>query len=244
MATERPIDITPPSHVSEPLSEMLARLAPREAEMGAVKSSTTIGKLAAALAKAQARIGHASKDATNPHFKSSYATLASVLDACREALAANEIAVFQPASAEGAKVTVATMLVHSSGEWISTPLTVTAQQSTPQGIGSAITYARRYGLSAMVGVGAEDDDGNSASQPLRSPTKAPPETKKRGPSIPDRIESVKTIEELKAIAPDIKKLPVPEQEPLKALYMARYNEIAPPKGPKQERQPGSDDEAA
>jgi hypothetical protein len=105
----------------------------------------------------------AEKANTNPHFKSKYADLASVWAACREPLSRNGLAILQPVSAEGPAVTVTTILAHSSGEWISESLTMTAQQNTPQGVGSAITYGRRYGLSSMVGIAPDDDDGHAAS---------------------------------------------------------------------------------
>lgn len=127
--------------------------------------SGQLGALAGALAKAQGEMVAAAKANVNPHFKSKYADLASVWDACRVPLSKNGLAVLQPVRADGAKVTVTTVLVHSSGEWISASLTMTAQQNTPQAVGSAITYGRRYGLSAMVGVAPDDDDGNAASAP-------------------------------------------------------------------------------
>lgn len=127
------------------------------------RSSALLARLTTALAKAQAVIEGASKDKTNPHFKSDYADLASIWAACRQPLSENGLAVIQVPSADANKVTVETILAHSSGEWISGALTMTAQQNTPQAIGSCITYARRYALSAMVGVAPEDDDGNAAS---------------------------------------------------------------------------------
>lgn len=129
-----------------------------------VRRSDSIAALAAALAKAQGEIEGASKDKTNPHFKSSYADLASVWGACRAPLSKNSLAVLQPAFADGPCVTVTTILAHSSGEFIEVDLTMTAQQNTPQGIGSCMTYARRYALSSLVGIAPEDDDGNAASQ--------------------------------------------------------------------------------
>lgn len=129
-----------------------------------VRRSDSIASLAAALAKAQGEIEGASKDKTNPHFKSSYADLASVWGACRAPLSKNSLAVLQPAFADGPCVTVTTILAHSSGEFIEVDLTMTAQQNTPQGIGSCMTYARRYALSSLVGIAPEDDDGNAASQ--------------------------------------------------------------------------------
>lgn len=140
--------------------------------------SEIIKELAAALAKAQARIRNAAQDKTNPAFRSKYADLSSVWEACRQHLSDNGIAVVQAPAADGPKVTVTTMLVHTSGEWVSADLTITAVKGDPQGIGSAITYARRYGLASMVGVApgddiadAGDDDGNEAS------TQAKPEAK-------------------------------------------------------------------
>lgn len=143
---------------------------------GAVRRSESIAAIADAMSKAQAKIEGAKKDKTNPHYKNDYADLASVWDACREALSANGVAVIQPPSAVGPKVTVTTMLIHKSGEWIEADLEMTAQQNNPQGIGSCITYARRYGLAAMVGVAPADDDGNAASQPgpVAKPVAAPP----------------------------------------------------------------------
>jgi hypothetical protein len=126
--------------------------------------SASIAALAAALAKAQGELTGASKDSLNPHFKNKYADLSAVWDACRPALSKHGIAVVQSPSAEGPRVTLTTLLVHSSGEWIEAALEMTAQQNTPQGIGSCITYARRYALASMVGVAPEDDDGNAASQ--------------------------------------------------------------------------------
>jgi hypothetical protein len=127
--------------------------------------SAELKDLATALAKAQAQIKPASKDAVNPHFKSKYADLAAIWEVIREPLAANGLSVVQMPRAEGTKVTVTTLLLHSSGQWLKSDLTMVAGQNTPQGLGSCITYARRYALGAIVGVAAEiDDDGNAASK--------------------------------------------------------------------------------
>jgi hypothetical protein len=127
-----------------------------------IETSQSIGALAGALAKAQAEVEGAAKDRVNPHFKSSYATLASVWEACRVALSKNGIAVVQSPVADNAAVTVTTLLAHSSGEWMRSALTASARDATPQSIGSAVTYLRRYGLASMVGVAPEDDDGEQA----------------------------------------------------------------------------------
>jgi hypothetical protein len=104
------------------------------------------------------------KDATNPFYKNRYSDLASVKDACQEALTAFGIAVVQSPSAEGAKVSITTLLCHESGEWVSGTITATGKDESAQSVGSVITYLRRYALASMVGVAPEDDDGE-ASQP-------------------------------------------------------------------------------
>lgn len=158
-----------------------------------ISRSRTFAAMAQAMAKAQSAIGGAVKDKTNPHFKSAYADLASVVDACRAALTANEIAVFQAPTADGPRVTVTTLLAHKSGDWIESALTMTAQQHTPQGIGSCITYARRYALASMVGVAPEDDDGNAASQTPQSGPRAV-----SAPSAPEGFDDWLT--DLEAVA--------------------------------------------
>ena len=124
--------------------------------------SDAIEALAVALCKAQAVMEGASKGKVNPAFRSKYADLASVWEACRGPLADNGLAVVQSASAEGAAVTVTTLLVHSSGQWVKDSLTMVAKDASPQAVGSAITYGRRYALAAFVGVSPEDDDGEAA----------------------------------------------------------------------------------
>jgi hypothetical protein len=129
------------------------------------RRSATIGKLALALSKAQGVMTGAAKANENPFFHSKYADLASVWDACRGPLSSNELAVIQtvvPSSGPG-KIAIETLLAHSSDEWISGTVEMKPVKDDPQGVGSAITYARRYGLQAIVGIAPEDDDGNAAS---------------------------------------------------------------------------------
>lgn len=127
--------------------------------------SGTIGKLGKALAAAQGQMTGAAKSSQNPFFRSKYADLASCWDACRDALSKNELAVIQTPEANPDIVIVMTTLVHSSGEWIRGRLSMKPTKSDPQGMGSALTYARRYALAAMVGLAQVDDDGNAASEP-------------------------------------------------------------------------------
>jgi hypothetical protein len=125
--------------------------------------SDTIAALAAALCEAQFAMDGAKKDSTNPHFKSKYADLTSVWDACREPLHANGLAVVQSPEPCESGIRLRTVLMHKSGEWIDGVLLIPAAQMSPQGFGSAMSYARRYALSAIIGVVADDDDGNAAS---------------------------------------------------------------------------------
>ena len=126
--------------------------------------SDSIAGLAAALSKAQAAMGAAKKDSTNPHFKSRYADLASIWDAYREPLTKNGLAVVQLPGKDEAGYYVETVLTHASGEFISDKLHIVPTKDDPQGLGSAITYARKYGLSAIAGVAPDDsdDDGEAA----------------------------------------------------------------------------------
>ena len=126
--------------------------------------SDSIANLAKALALAQPHIANPALDAVNPHFRSRYATLAAHISAVRAPLAAQGISVVQSTRIDvpGA-VVVVTSLIHSSGEWISSEIALPCG-ATPQTYGSALTYARRYALAALVGiVGDEDDDANAAT---------------------------------------------------------------------------------
>lgn len=127
--------------------------------------SESIAALAKALADAQGKIKGAAKDSDNPFFKSKYADLASVWEACRKQLSDAGLAVIQTTANGVDAVTVITTLAHSSGEWIRGSLTLRPVKADPQGAVAAITYARRAALAAMVGVApeAEDDDGEAAS---------------------------------------------------------------------------------
>lgn len=123
----------------------------------------SIANLADALCKAQGEMEGAKKTSNNPHFRSAYADLESVWDACREPLTKHGLAVIQSPMGDGDHVVLETMLVHTSGEFIRRKLPIRPTKQDPQGVGSAITYARRYALMAMVGLAPEDDDGNAAS---------------------------------------------------------------------------------
>lgn len=125
--------------------------------------SEQINDLAASLVKAQGEIEGAAKNSTNPHFRSKYADLGAVWDACREPLTKNGLAVIQQPRAFEGEMRLVTRIIHSSGQWLEDdgcPLIL--GKNDMQGLGSAWTYARRYGLMAAVGIAPEDDDGNAA----------------------------------------------------------------------------------
>ena len=130
-----------------------------------MNKSESIAGLAAALAAAQGVMKGALKDSANPFFKSRYADLASVVEAIRAAFSANGLSYIQTVEpSDKDEVRVETTLLHASGEWISCGiLSLPVSKIDAQGYGSALTYARRYSLSAAVGVAPEDDDGNAAS---------------------------------------------------------------------------------
>jgi hypothetical protein len=163
-----------------------------------METSATIGKLAEALCKAQAGIVGAKKDAENPFFHSSYADLSSVWDACRPQLTAHGLSVVQTLEPSETKVCVTTMLLHSSGEWIRGSVLLNPVKTDPQAMGSAITYARRYSLAAIVGVcPSDDDDGNGASGKTDPNAQKPP-AKPQTPKAPARDTNQTTGEPVKA----------------------------------------------
>lgn len=156
--------------------------------------SETISTLAASLVKAQREIEGAAKDKTNPHYRSKYADLASVADACKPALNRHGIAYVQaPEPSESGTLALTTMLVHESGEWISGTCTMPLPKNDPQGYGSAMTYARRYALAAMVGVCPEDDDAEAATPKTAPSNKAADQRPKLASA-----SQVKELEELAA----------------------------------------------
>lgn len=137
--------------------------------------SEKLGELAKALAQAQAEMSTASKSAENPHFRSRYADLAAVFEACKKALNKHGFAIVQKVKNDPNGACVETMLLHSSGEYVSSECWLPVAQKTAQAYGSTITYARRYGLTSLAGVAAdEDDDGNAASAPAPSYRPQPP----------------------------------------------------------------------
>lgn len=161
-----------------------------------LSQSPELDQLATALAIAQGSIQGAVKDRTNPAFKSSYADLASVWDACRAALSANGLSVSQhPGRLEDGSATVTTILLHKSGQHISSVCAALPRDQSPAAVGSVVTYLRRYALAAAVGVAPEDDDGQAASHatPNPQPQRAPAQAQRVAEALGGRVESVERI---------------------------------------------------
>jgi hypothetical protein len=167
-----------------------------------MKTSDTVSAIAAALVKAQAVMHGATKDAKNPAFKSSYASLSSVIEAARGPLTENGIAFLQaPGVFDEGGIPITTTLVHTSGEWISSTLVLPVAKRDPQGVGSAITYGCRYSLMAMLGLPPVDDDGNAATEQTygwkeqrpSSPQVSAPPVPAKGTDTPSPAPSDRTI---------------------------------------------------
>ena len=155
-----------------------------------MKEQTSISQFAKAFIEAQKEMGNATKDSLNPFFKSKYADLNSIREACLPALNKHGIAVLQPIVQVEGKNYVKTLLLHESGESMECLTEIIfAKQNDAQAQGSGITYARRYGLQSLVNVGAEDDDGNKASE---APKQQP--MIKNLPKIEDFIDAEQGIE--------------------------------------------------
>jgi ERF superfamily len=178
-----------------------------------MQTSEQIAELAAALATAQAAMRGAVKDSENPFFRSKYADLASVWEACREPLTANHLAIvqFPRATFEGKPeayewttrtgevrygvrvptvVSVLTRLMHSSGQWLEDTTSTMLPNADPQAVGSAITYLRRYALAAVAGVAPEDDDAEAAHTASRAQA-LPKSTPASAPLPPGPVGVVK-----------------------------------------------------
>lgn len=131
-----------------------------------IEMSDDISEIAKALPKAQSAMGEVFKNANNPAFKSKYADLGAVVEAVLPALNGVGIALLQPTTGlRNGHVQVATMLLHESGQWVRCVMAITLAKQDAHGIGSAVTYGRRFGLQAMSGVAPTDDDGNASSGP-------------------------------------------------------------------------------
>ena len=157
-----------------------------------MKHSDSLAKLAPALVAAQADLKPIVKDGKNPAFRSKYATLDATLEAVRPALAAQGLAVLQgitfpETNGEGRLVgiTVETRLVHASGEWMASHVPVPVAKADAHGLGSALSYGRRYGLAALLSLAADDDDDGNAAAKAAPPAAVKPAQTKPTPAKPE-----------------------------------------------------------
>jgi len=136
-----------------------------------MNKSETIGELAKALVKFNAKVNKVSKDANNPFFKANYATLDNIIDEIRPILTENGLSILQIPSGDGQNVIMKTMLLHESGEFLeSEELIMKPVKNDPQAVGSCISYARRYSLNSFLSLNTgEDDDGESATRTPNKP---------------------------------------------------------------------------
>lgn len=154
--------------------------------------SESITKISADLLKAQSEMSTPVKDAKNPYFNSKYVDLNAILDVSVKVLNDNNISLLQPVTNHDGRNYVQTLLLHSSGEFLGGETEIKAKNpNDPQAEGSGITYARRYGLQSLLGLGAEDDDGTAANKPVKennSKVSNISDKKKSANSLPDWLE--------------------------------------------------------
>lgn len=183
--------------------------------------SENITELAAALCKAQAEIEGAEKDAVNPAFRSRYATLGSIWNTVREPLTKHGLCIVQtPTEAQEGHLGLTTTLLHATGQFVSGTIQIPMPKHDPQGYGSALTYARRYGLSAMVGVCADDDDDAESAMPDRTQPPARPQYNARPQvSQPRPAPTAPKVEE--DVPPPIVPPPAVEEKELTPLEAAK-----------------------
>lgn len=189
-------------------------------------TSDTITKIMPALIKAQGDFAPAVKAKVNPHFKSKYVPLDAVLDAIAEPLRNNGIAILQQTDIQDARTVLVTRLVHESGEWIAGRYPVHPVKADPQGEGSALTYARRYALMALVGIAPEDDDGNAA---VKATEKTAAEDKGKADKLRDSLAKAEDRAALDQVAARIaeSKFDAATAQTLRELYSIRRAELTP-----------------
>lgn len=184
-----------------------------------MRKSESISKIAGALLQAQTEMGDAVKGSANPFFKSKFADLNSVREASIPVLNKNKIGVYQPTVYLDGKAFVETTLIHESGEWLASETEIVyAKQNDPQGQGSGISYARRYGLQSLLNIGAVDDDGEGAMDRPKSYSKNVAATPKPAEvlhktesilrSIPAEISNLEELEIVRTENGEIKAVPV------------------------------------
>lgn len=203
-----------------------------------MNTSDDIGALASALAKAQGEIQNPHKDAVNSHFRSRYADLSGGLEAIRPALAKHELAFVQTTARNGDDLALITRLMHASGQWIESTYPVCKIGPRQIEMGSALTFARRYALFALVGIAGSDDE---ATDGMTADQRAYAEAAEYVARAKDHMAGVKQLGALRKWFADEKKnrdlhklteRPALAEELLQA-YSARGNALTPAPAPEQ-----------
>lgn len=179
-----------------------------------LQTSPTLASLAVALSAAQGELTDAIKTSFNPGFKSKYADLAEVLQTVRPVLSKHGLSIVQAPgmyTKESGTVAVTTLLLHKSGEYVRDTLYVPVSKPDAQGLGSATTYGRRYGLAAIVGISQDDDDGNAAVGRVKAPQRDTVELPPPAEALIKRLATVDGKPGFDALATDFAKLPAAEQ---------------------------------
>ena len=186
-------------------------------------------EIAKALATAQANMTKALKQSNNPHFRAKYADLGNVMDACLPALNGAGIALIQPTGEDEKGRFVETIFIHGeSGEQLSCRVPLIVAKNDMQGFGSAVTYARRYGLMTMAGIAPEDDDGNAASKaPPQQQRKPEPPSQEAISRAADYLAGADTIDDLKERWTKLPK-DIQSADAVKAAKDATKNSLNPP----------------
>ena len=170
-----------------------------------MKKSESISKIAPALIAAQSELSNPKNTAENPFFKSKYAPLSEIINIVRPILAKNGLVISQDVETVGDTIKVSTLLLHSSGEWLEQEgVSLKMEKNTAQGAGSAVTYARRYMLSAMMNLSSEDDDdGNTATHGQARPSQNAPVAPKQAQPTPDKAK-VEALKKLNSLPTNVK----------------------------------------
>ena len=193
-----------------------------------MNKSEQIDLLAVALAKFHTEASNPTKNAQNPHFKSKYADLAEIISVSREPLALNGLSVVQMVGFEGNSVVIETMLLHISGQFLSSILSVPVSKMDAQGIGSATTYGRRYSWAAMCGLAQEDDDATAAvgGKNLPPPKPLPTITKAHALILIHAQASIDDLTALWGVLPPIKQELIDEFKAKKAELTTENENVA------------------
>ena len=189
-----------------------------------MNKSESITSLTKALNTFQGKLTSVKKDAVNPFYKSKYATLDTIWETIRKLLSENGLAITQTMGILDGKSILETTLYHTSGEWISGIQLVNPVKDDPQALGSAISYARRYSLSAILGiVSDEDDDGNVATKPVVKPE---PKTEQKQIEVPQKTEMKRASEaQVKKIYATVKEKNI-SSDSAKAYIKSVFNKVS------------------